>query len=105
MNWSMAGVSGAAEASVPMIPLDTLGLRPDVVKIDVEGAEVGVLRGMAHTLEHARPTLIVELHGTREEVAEALDRAGYEHRAIEGGAPTREAPWWAHILARPRGGS
>lgn len=76
---------------------------PSVVKIDVEGAEVGVLRGMKQTLSSARPTLVIELHGTRDEVADELDRSGYEHRAIELDVPTREAPWWAHILARPSG--
>jgi FkbM family methyltransferase len=75
---------------------------PTVVKIDVEGAEVGVLRGMRSTISTSRPALIVELHGTREEVADELDNLGYAHRAIESGTPTREAPWWAHVLATPR---
>jgi hypothetical protein len=72
-----------------------------LVKIDVEGAEVGVLRGMEQTLRNTRPTLIVELHGTRDEVADQLDSLDYEHSAIERDVPTREAPWWAHVLARP----
>jgi FkbM family methyltransferase len=75
---------------------------PTVVKVDVEGAEVGVLRGMRSTIAASRPTLIVELHGTREEVADELDGLGYAHRAIESDTPTREAPWWAHVLATPR---
>lgn len=93
---------------VPVARLDSwlerTGSRPpNVVKIDVEGAEVGVLRGMRETLASAAPTLIVELHGTREEVADELDRAGYEHRSIERDLPTRQAPWWAHVIARPPG--
>ncbi|MCW2969034.1 MAG: FkbM family methyltransferase [Solirubrobacterales bacterium] len=74
---------------------------PSVVKIDVEGAEVGVLRGMEQTLRGAGPTLIIELHGTRDEVADQLDHSGYEHFTIERDVPTRQAPWWAHVLARP----
>jgi FkbM family methyltransferase len=74
---------------------------PDLVKIDVEGAEVGVLRGMAATLERRRPTVVIELHGTNAGVADFLDSVGYEHRAIESGQPTREAPPQAHVLARP----
>ena len=35
---------------------------PDFVKIDVEGAEGRVLRGMQNTLRHARPLAFVEVH-------------------------------------------
>ncbi len=72
---------------------------PTLVKIDVEGAEVGVLRGMRETLASARPALIVELHATREDVADELDAAGYEHSAIESQGPSREAEWNEHLLA------
>jgi FkbM family methyltransferase len=100
------GGRGRLRTLVPVASLDSwLGLTgqpaPTLVKIDVEGAEVGVLRGMVNTLASARPSLIIELHGTREEVADLLDAAGYEHRAIEVDVPTRQAPWWAHVLARP----
>jgi FkbM family methyltransferase len=104
------GETGSAEVNrmlVPVASLDTwLQLTgqpaPTLVKIDVEGAEASVLRGMRRTLQEARPTIIVELHGTREAVADELDAAGYEHRPIEREVPTREAPWWVHLLARPR---
>ncbi len=36
---------------------------PDVIKIDVEGAEAFVLRGAAGILRERRPRLVVELHG------------------------------------------
>jgi FkbM family methyltransferase len=36
---------------------------PDVIKIDVEGAEALVLRGAAGLLRERRPALVVELHG------------------------------------------
>jgi hypothetical protein len=59
---------------------------------------------MAQTLRSAGPALIIELHGTQSEVADALDAVGYEHAPINSPAKRREAPWWAHILARPSGG-
>jgi FkbM family methyltransferase len=91
---------------VPVLTLDswiseTSTKPPSIVKIDVEGAEMGVLRGMTGTLRSAKPVLIVELHGTRDEVADFLDEVGYEHAPIEVDVPTRQAPWWAHLLARP----
>ena len=39
-----------------------LGVRPSLVKVDVEGAEVFVVRGAAGTLESARPTVMLETH-------------------------------------------
>lgn len=36
---------------------------PDVIKIDIEGAERVAIAGMMRTLERARPTILVELHG------------------------------------------
>lgn len=37
---------------------------PDFVKIDVEGFELNVLRGMRNTIEHYKPRLFIELHHT-----------------------------------------
>lgn len=62
------------------------GLRPTVIKIDVEGGELRVLAGMERTLE-ARPVLLVEV--TAESGAE-FERLGYRafrigHRRLEPG--------------------
>lgn len=56
---------------------------PDVVKIDVEGAELGVLEGMRETFQQHRPTLICELHGTAPEVCDFLESLGYRLEALE----------------------
>lgn len=64
---------------------------PTAVKIDVEGAELSVLRGMEETLrEHCR-LVYVEVHaskieehgGSEEEVHSALEDAGFECEEIE----------------------
>ncbi len=44
---------------VSVRPFDDFALRPDAVKIDVEGGELSVLKGMAMTLE-AEPILMIE---------------------------------------------
>jgi FkbM family methyltransferase len=58
-------------------------LRPAMVKVDVEGAELRVLDGMARTLE-ARPVLLVEVSmdsGTQIELL--LDGLGYRSFRVE----------------------
>ncbi|MGD3106347.1 FkbM family methyltransferase [Streptomyces sp. YGL11-2] len=47
---------------VPCLPLDTLKLSAvTLIKIDVDGGELAVLRGAAHTIERELPALFVEL--------------------------------------------
>jgi FkbM family methyltransferase len=43
-----------------------VGARPDLVKIDVEGAEAGVLDGMRSVLKRHRPTVFIEVHDFEE---------------------------------------
>lgn len=52
---------------------------PDVIKIDVEGAEALLLRGAARILQDHRPRLVVELHGAAvaREVLALLFDLGY----------------------------
>lgn len=60
---------------------------PDIIKIDVEGAEYHVLKGGKRVLEKYQPELIIEVHrggrigelgGSEKEVRELLDRMGYD---------------------------
>ncbi len=48
------------EIEVPLRRLDGFGISPDIVKIDVEGAELGVLRGATAMLERCRPVIMFE---------------------------------------------
>jgi FkbM family methyltransferase len=56
----------AAEGACHSVTLDqlsaTLGIRPAFVKIDVEGAEYGVLQGMEQLLADVRPRIMLEIH-------------------------------------------
>jgi FkbM family methyltransferase len=47
---------------VELVALDSLDLKPDFIKMDIEGAEPFALDGMRHTLERYHPTMIVEMN-------------------------------------------
>ena len=55
------------------------------VKIDVQGDEAAVLRGMKETLQAQRPKLVVEYHGNADldEVLNALEAAGYSRKGLD----------------------
>lgn len=76
------------KTSVETITLDTVctntGLTPDLVKIDVEGAELLVLRGAAKLVSERRPTIILAVHPywlpsgqTPKDIFELLSGYGY----------------------------
>lgn len=73
---------------------------PDVLKVDVEGAEVMVLRGAMRILKSHRPTLLLSTHGpeAHRESLELLEQVGYDHHRV--GAEKR--PGELELLARPR---
>jgi len=65
------------EVQVERRRLDELELAPAFLKIDVEGAELGVARGMRETLAAHRPVTMVERSESTEELAELLAPLGY----------------------------
>lgn len=50
---------------------------PDVIKLDVEGAEASAIEGMRRTADRSRPILLVEVHWCRDAVLAALGSLGY----------------------------
>ena len=67
------------------------GPAPEVVKIDLEGAEALVLRGMQQILRRHRPRLVIELHhpAATRETCEILRECGYRWRPLQD-APTEK---------------
>jgi FkbM family methyltransferase len=74
---------------------------PQVIKIDVEGAEVDVLSGALETLRACRPRLLIELHGTNAEVANFLSELDYKALTLGECAPIAGAHWNADVVAIP----
>ena len=75
------------EVEVKTVTLDSViasgqAPAPDVLKIDVEGAEMLVLRGAQRLLETAGPTLVIDTHGrpAHEECCAFLAARGYQPR-------------------------
>ncbi len=73
-----------ASVEVACTTLDTWvadnGIQPDVLKIDVEGAETLVLEGAVDTLAHARPRIVLSTHSValRDECTSVLEAANYQ---------------------------
>jgi hypothetical protein len=43
----------------------SLAFAPDLMKVDVEGHEIKVLRGLSKTIEQCRPLIFLEVHPAR----------------------------------------
>lgn len=96
--------------------VDSTGLVPNVIKLDVEGFEPQVIQGAGETIAEHRPTLVVEVlhrmgHDHGPALNEVLDRFGYTNyriskfpnwkprRRLRGGSKAGSEP------GRERGGS
>jgi FkbM family methyltransferase len=85
-------VDNAGNYRVPVLALDalidggTIPL-PDVVKMDVEGAESRVLEGAARLLERGTASLLIALHGAQQVAAciTRLTHADYKVFRLDGG--------------------
>jgi FkbM family methyltransferase len=64
---------------------ESIGFEPDTIKIDVEGHEIKVLRGLKRMISRHRPLVFLEVHSSRiategddvTEIVEFLARLGY----------------------------
>jgi FkbM family methyltransferase len=77
---------------------------PRVMKIDVEGSELDVLRGAAKTIRETQPLMLVEVHWLGTDFVDYVDSAlrplGYEAWALEGG-PLPTVPKRCHAVLLP----
>ena len=101
-SWSHLADRGHHPRTRRSVEVETVALDDlppaDVYKIDVEGSEVAVLRGMARTLREHAPVLIVETHATNAEVCDLLEPLGYAVENLDGPqAPRTAGP--VHLLS------
>lgn len=74
---------------------------PDLLKIDVEGAEVAVLKGALECIKVSRPILLIELHGTNERISVELNEMNYISVVLGTTDSIIDAPWDAYVAAIP----
>ena len=92
--------------SVAVVTLDALRAAgtlpdPDVMKIDVEGAEALVLKGASNTIATSRPTIFLATHGftVRNECLQLLDGYGYLVQPLVGDGLDSETEYVARPLS------
>jgi FkbM family methyltransferase len=95
------------DGAVRAMPLDgaLADVTPDLIKLDVEGADLHALRGLTGTLARAKPTLFIEDHSIYgyyelDELKALLESYGYGWHEITATLPgNRYAPY---IVAAPK---
>jgi FkbM family methyltransferase len=81
---------------------------PDLIKIDIEGAEGAALQGANRLLNEVRPLLFIELHGQEaaQEVLDILKKHDYSLRKLGAGSAIVETlgdlDWKSYVIGEPR---
>ena len=105
----MGAISGSStDYNLPTVTLDALVAAgtipiPDLIKMDVEGAESRVLDGAVNLLSSRKTTLLIALHGHKQmELCLArLDQSGYSAFQLDGQPATPHGGTLDEICAAP----
>jgi FkbM family methyltransferase len=92
-NRTTAGAGEWSAEPVRVLTLDSLGLAPAgpvLLKVDVQGSELAVLRGAAEFLARCRPTMLIEdspvhlpMAGETETLRDVLTGLDYDWRVVD----------------------
>jgi FkbM family methyltransferase len=83
--------------------------KPDFIKVDVEGAELLVLKGARGLLSNQRPVVFCELHKfnwdifktTESQLRDLLVQVGYEMKDVSTGRTMQEMPLHCYVILLP----
>ena len=100
--------NGSAGVTVQTITLDSLldeGIRPNLIKMDIEGAEGEALQGGRRLLAQCRPVLFLATHGPQvhQKCCDLLRELGYELTPLPGKHGEMTLETTDELLARPTG--
>ncbi len=105
-NHSMGHLAACGTLKVPTIAIDRFVFdqampAPEVIKIDVEGAELEVLKGSYQTLCRHRPLILLATHGAavHRECCRILEEHGFVLESLDA-RPVEQSD---ELLARPSG--
>ena len=81
--------------------VESSGLRPSLIKVDVEGSEADVLRGATGTLRSTRPQILLATHSAdiKQTCTDLLVEWGYQVDELSDGSTV----FADELIARPRG--
>lgn len=105
-----ASETSSQSIEIPVISLDSFCKSHEIptvnlIKLDVEGAEMMALRGATQLIERCRPRLFIEAHSRAltAEVTAFLSERGYRLEALETGRPPdgHSEPEVCHLEAMP----
>jgi FkbM family methyltransferase len=104
VNHSMGHLAPCGTFKVPTLAIDSFVFdqempAPEVIKIDVEGAELEVLKGAYQTLCRHRPLVLVATHGSalHRECCRILEKRGF----VLGSLDARPVEQSSELIARP----
>jgi FkbM family methyltransferase len=98
-----SGTIRVAVRSLDSIRAHEMIVLPELIKMDVEGAEADVLAGALGLLAEAKPILVIELHHTGRAVAAALTDLPFTLRVLGSEADVATLDGEGHALVYPTG--
>lgn len=105
---STSKISAEGDATVQVTTLDALveavGRPPDLVKVDIEGAEIGLLRGAKKVLEEYRPVIFLAVHSKEifDDLWSTVPGPGYAIKELDGG-DARPGRYREEVVLLPAG--
>lgn len=98
--------SGGSARTLPMRCLDSVIAAgeippPDLIKMDIEGAEADCLEGAARLLAERRPIILIEVHDTNAKVHALLEKANYRSLVLGSKQTILEGHWNVQVAAYP----